>query len=161
MKMIDLFSKATGYMSVLAIFASMVIIIYEVFARYIFRWATVWEIEASVYLIIFTTFVGSAFALKNNAHIKMDVLEERISPRAKRRVALGTSVFSFAFCVVTSFKGWQMWWEAFRLGWRSDSVWAPPLAIPYLFLPIGFSLMSLQHIALIAKHIERLRSGDQ
>jgi len=161
MKIIEVLSKATGYMSVVAVFASVAIIIYEVFARYIFRWPTVWEIEASVFLIIFTTFVGSAFALKNNAHIRMDMIEERLSPRARRKLALVTSVLSFAFCVVASFKGWQMWWEAYRLGWRSDSVWAPPLAIPYLFLPIGFALMSLQYIALIAKQIEQLRRGDQ
>jgi TRAP-type C4-dicarboxylate transport system permease small subunit len=160
MKIIEVLSKATGYMSVVAVFASVAIIIYEVFARYIFRWPTVWEIEASVFLIIFTTFVGSAFALKNNAHIKMDMIEERLGPGARRKLALVTSVLSFAFCVVASIKGWQMWWEAYSLGWKSDSVWAPPLTIPYLFLPVGFVLMSLQYIALIAKQIEQLRRGD-
>lgn len=156
-KVVEFINTVFGYMGVAAVFASVLIIVYEVFARYVFRWATVWEIEASVYLVIFTTFVGSAFALKNDAHIKMDMFTERLKPSARKKLNIVSSSLALSFCIYASVKGWQMWWEAYRLGWRSDSLWAPSLAIPYFFLPLGFVLISLQYIVNIVKECEGLR----
>jgi len=159
-KAIESVNTFFGYVGVVAVFASVLIIIYEVVARYVFRWATIWEIEASVILIIFTTFVGSAFALKNNAHVKMDMFVEKLKPSPRKRLNIVLSVLALSFCIYASVKGWQMWWEAYSLGWRSDSLWAPPLAIPYFFLPLGFVLISLQYIVNIVKECKDLR-GDR
>ena len=32
-------------------------------------------------------------------------------------------------------------------GWRTETVWAPPLWIPVLPLPVGMTILSLQYIA--------------
>ncbi len=155
-RIIGAITNVTGYLGVIAVFASVLIIVYEVFARYVFRWATVWEIEASIFCIIFTTFVGSAFALKNEAHIRMDILTEKLRPRVRRGLALVTSILALAFCILATIKGCQMWWEAYVNGWRSESLWAPPLFIPYAFLPIGFAAICLQYVLNILDQIENL-----
>lgn len=154
---VEMLTHVTGYAGTLAVFFSMVIITYEVLSRYVFRWATVWEIEAAVYLVIFTTFVGSAFALKNDAHIRMDMLTNRLRPGVRKKLSIFTSLLSLAFCVIASLKGIAMWWEAYYLGWRSDSLWAPPLAIPYAFLPIGFISLSLQYMVDLIREFRSLR----
>lgn len=151
-------SEASGYLSLAAVLCAMLAITYEVAARYFFRWPTVWEIEASIYFLIFATFVGSAFALKEDKHISMDVLIARLRPGWRAGVELAGAVTSLAFCAFVSVKGWEMWWEAFSLGWRSDTLWAPPLAVPYFFLPLGFTLVSLQYLVNIAGRIREIRS---
>lgn len=156
-KLVDSINAFFGYVGTVAVFASVVIIVYEVLARYVFRWATIWEIEASVMLVIFTTFVGSAFALKNNAHVKMDMFIEGLKPSLRKKLNIVSSCLALSFCIYASVKGWQMWWEAYRLEWRSDSLWAPPLAIPYIFLPLGFVLISLQYIVNIVEECKGLR----
>lgn len=155
--LIETITDVTGYAGTLAVFLSMAVITYEVSARYVFRWPTVWEIEAAIFLVIFTTFVGSSFALKNDAHIRMDMLTQKLRPRIKRRLSVLTSFLSLGFCIIASVKGIQMWWEAYRLEWRSDSLWAPPLAIPYAFLPLGFLCLCLQFILKLVREIRALR----
>lgn len=156
-RLIEMATDGAGYAGSLAVFFSMAIITYEVFARYIFRWPTVWEIEAAIFLVIFTTFIGSAFALKHEAHIKMDMFTEKLRPRFRKRLSVFTSFLSLGFCAIATIKGVQMWWEAFRLGWKSDSLWAPPLAIPYAFLPLGFLGLCLQYVVKILREIRCLR----
>ncbi len=155
-RIIGFVTNVTGYLGAIAVFASVLIIVYEVIARYVFRWATVWEIEASIFCIIFTTFVGSAFALKNDAHIRMDILTERLKAGTRQRLSLVTSFLALAFCILATIKGCQMWWEAYVNGWRSESLWAPPLIIPYSFLPIGFAAICLQYVLNILDQIENL-----
>jgi TRAP-type C4-dicarboxylate transport system permease small subunit len=148
-----LVARFAGFATFLSILCAMLVICYEVMARYVFSWPTVWEIEAAIFLLILATFVGSVYALKDDAHISMDVVAVLIRPRARAKLNVFTSFASMLFCILVSVSGWKMWWEAYSMGWHSDSIWAPPLWIPYIFLPIGFTLMSLQFLLICIGHI--------
>lgn len=139
------------YLSALAILMSALILTYEVFMRYFFHTPTIWEIEASVYLIILATFGGAAYGLKEGAHIKIDLLTRLLSTKWNQRLTILTSFLALGFCVLVAWRSWAMWWEAFSKGWRSESLWGVPLAIPYFFIPMGMSLLSLQYFIEIKK----------
>lgn len=158
-RLINLLSEVAGYLALAGVIMSMLIITYEVLARYLFTWPTVWEIEAAIFLLILTTFVGSAYTLKYDGHISMDIIVERLKPVARARLEVGTAIGALIFCALVSVRGWEMWWEAFSEGWVSDSLWAPPLWIPYLFLPLGFSFLSLQYVVVVFDKIHKARAG--
>lgn len=152
-KILEKIADIAGYISMAAI-------VYEVVARYVFKSATIWEVEAAIIATIFATFVGAVYALKNNAHITMDdIVLPALKPIVKLWLSVITGFLSFAFLAVLSVKSWQMFWEAYSLGWRSETLWSPPLAIPHSFLAIGASIMSLQYIVIITKAIKSLRKG--
>jgi TRAP-type C4-dicarboxylate transport system permease small subunit len=88
--------------------------------------------------------MGAAYGLKDGAHINIDLFVRALPPGAQRTLERITSSLALFFCAYVAFKGWELFWEAFSKGWRSESMWGPPLAIPYLFLPLGMSLLSLQ-----------------
>ncbi len=149
MERIEQASKWLYYLSALAIVLAAFVLTYQVIVRYILKVPTIWEIEFSVYLMIFATFVGAAYGLKEGAHINIDMITRLLPPRVNRRLSLITSLLSLIFCILVAWKGWGMWWEAAAKGWRSESLWGPPLAIPYLFLPLGMTLLSIQYLNLI------------
>jgi TRAP-type C4-dicarboxylate transport system permease small subunit len=141
-----------------AILASVLFIVYEVVVRYFFKMPTVWEIEASIFGLIFITFVGSVFALKNDAHIKLDIVTIKLPKKAQRWLSIITSLLSLAFCGIATVKSWQIWWEAYSYGWKSETLWAPPLAVPYAFLAIGLTFMSFQFLVNISDEIKTFSS---
>lgn len=145
------------YLSAFAILASALILSYEVIMRYVYRTPTIWEIEASVYLTIMATFLGAAYGLKDGAHIKIDLITNLLPASFNFWLSLITSYFSFGFCLLLAWKGWVMWWEAFTKGWKSESLWGVPLAIPYFFLPLGMSLLSIQYLREIFK-MQKMRN---
>jgi TRAP-type C4-dicarboxylate transport system permease small subunit len=53
-----------------------------------------------------------------------------------------------------------MWWETVVGNQHSESLWGPPLWIPYLFLPLGMTLLFLQYIVYISNKIVNLKKGD-
>jgi len=159
-KSLALVAAISGFGSFTAILCAMLVITYEVVARYIFSWPTVWEIEAAIFLLIFATFIGSVHGLKDDAHVSMDMLAVMLKPRIRTKLNVVISLASLLFCIVVSIKGWEMWWEAYSLGWHSDSIWAPPLWIPYIFLPIGFSMMSIQYLGIFISQIASMRNPE-
>jgi len=137
--------------SSLAILLSAFVLTYEVIMRYVLRTPTIWEIEASVYLTIMATFLAAAYGLKDGAHINIDLITRLLPPRFNVGLSIVTSVLSLFFCILIAWKGWAMWWEAFSKGWKSETVWSFPLAIPYFFLPLGMTLLSLQYMIQIGR----------
>lgn len=160
-KIIDIASDIAGYMGAVAVLASAIILTLEVLSRYLFNTPTIWEIEASVFLLIFAGFVGAAYGLKHEAHINIELLTVRLNPRSRLFLSIITSVVSLLFCLAVVYRAWPMWWEAYELGWRSESLWGPPLWIPYLFLPVGFTLLSFQYAVYIANLMAKLRTSPE
>lgn len=154
---IERISEVSGIICAVGILFSAGILTYEVIMRYIFHTPTIWEIEFSVYMLIMATFVGAAYGLKNGSHINIDLIIRLFSSPIRARVSLYTSIISLIFCLVLAITGWRNWWEAAAKGWRSDSLWGPPLWIPYLFLPLGITLLCLQYLVQIYNFWNQLR----
>jgi len=66
----------------------------------------------------------------------------RARPRKVLVLVAGIVVLS-----VMAYNAYDHWQTAFQRGWRSSSVWGPPLWIRYLALPLGFALFILQVLA--------------
>lgn len=145
-KWVESFNRLLYWISAVAILVSSLILTYEVLMRYVFKIPTIWEIESAIYLGVMATFLGSAYGLKDGAHINIDVVVRALSPKARKRMERVTSCMALLFTAYVGYKGWGLFWEAFSKGWRSESLWGPPLAIPYLFLPLGMSMLSLQFL---------------
>jgi TRAP-type C4-dicarboxylate transport system permease small subunit len=153
-------SEVSGIICAVSILLSALVLTYEVLMRYVFRTPTIWEIEFSVYLLIMATFVGAAYGLKNGAHIHIDLITHLLPLRAQTYLSFVTSLLSLIFCVLLTWMGWEMWWEAASKGWRSDSLWGPPLWISYLFLPLGITLLCLQYLVHLGNLWSQLKSGS-
>jgi TRAP-type C4-dicarboxylate transport system permease small subunit len=153
MQKIESLNRALYYLSSVAILLSAFILTYEVIVRYVLRIPTIWEIETSVYLTVMATYLGAAYGLKDGAHINIDLVTRLFPKRVTETLTLVTSLIALVFCLILAWKGWGMWWEATSRGWCSESLWGPPLTIPYFFLPFGMTLLSLQYVILISEII--------
>jgi len=60
-------------------------------------------------------------------------------------LALLASVLAWIACATLAWTGWLYFHEAWSAGWVTESVWAPPLWIPLLPLPIGLGVLTLQY----------------
>ena len=67
------------------------------------------------------------------------------------------AILSIAFCGLLGWAGWHYFYEAASRGWKTETVWALPLWIPLLPLPLGMALLCLQYLSELLK----LKKGVQ
>lgn len=159
-QIIEGLSSITGYLAALCIISAALIVSEGVIARKIFGTSAIWQIETSVFLLIFASFVGAAFVQKGEHHLNVDLILILLKPRTREWFIVIVSIISCALAGFLAWYSWPMWWEAVVLNEHSESLWGPPLWIPYLFLPLGMSLLFLQYIVYIYQKIAALRSGE-
>jgi TRAP-type C4-dicarboxylate transport system permease small subunit len=145
-QLIKRLSMISGYLAALSILAATLIIVEQVVVRFVFKMATIWQVETAVYLLIAATFLGAPYGLKENAHICIDMLTIYIPPDLRRKLNLLTAAVSMLFCFFLAYRGGIMWWEAFEGNWRSSSLLSVPLIYPYALIPVGMFLTGLQYI---------------
>jgi TRAP-type C4-dicarboxylate transport system permease small subunit len=146
LRLINALTMVSGYVSGLAILAATLIIVEQVWVRYVAHAATIWQVETAVYLLIAATFLGAPYGLKQNAHINIDILVIRFSARVRARLDIATAFLSLLFCLFLAWRGCVMWWEAFDGDWKSSTLLSVPLVYPYALLPLGMILTSLQYV---------------
>lgn len=157
---INRLSIVTGWVAAASIVAAAFIVTEGVLVRKILGISTIWQIEASVYLLIFAVFVGAPFVQKNEHHLNVDLVLMYLSPRARAIAMIVVSVLSCLLVGILAWYAWPMWWDAVKINEHSESLWGPPMWIPYFFLPFGMTLLFFQYLVYIGEKIAALRRGD-
>jgi TRAP-type C4-dicarboxylate transport system permease small subunit len=112
-----------------------------------------WAEEASRYLMIWLTFLGSGLVLRYGGHVGIDTLQEAM-PRYAAAIRGTIFVVLFAFFLVMVVVGLR--YAAFAWG-QTTPVLQIPIGAVYLAMPAGFALM-IVHLLLMAGPYVRLRA---
>jgi TRAP-type C4-dicarboxylate transport system permease small subunit len=144
-------SRALGVVAMVLTGSAALVVTHMVVVRYFLNGSTVWQTEYVIYALVAATFLGSPYVLLHKGHVNVDLLQLRASPPARRLMQAASGLVGIAFCALLAWSGWTYFHEAWSYGWRTETVWAIPLWIPLLPLPVGIGLMVLQYIAEIMK----------
>jgi TRAP-type C4-dicarboxylate transport system permease small subunit len=137
-------------LAAIAMIAACVILSHSVLGRALFQSPNYWQDEAAVFLLVGATFMTSAWVQQQRGHIGIEAFVSLLSPLANRIRLWLIDVASFVFCVFFAWKSWTLTYEAWDDGQVSNSMWSPPLAIPYGLMAFGMTLLCLQILLQIA-----------
>ncbi|WP_424632043.1 TRAP transporter small permease [Bradyrhizobium sp. SYSU BS000235] len=127
-----------------ALVLACLILSYSVVSRTLFHAATYWQDEAAVFLLVGATFMTSAFVQSQRGHIGIEAFVHLLSPRINRIRLTLVDIVSLGFCAFFAWKSWTLTHEAYVDGQVSNSIWSPPLAIPYALMAAGMTLLCVQ-----------------
>ena len=141
---IGLCNRIIVVLAALALVGACLILSYSVLTRSLFHTPTYWQDEAAVFLLVGATFMTAAFVQSQRGHIGIEALVGLLSPRVNHIRQMLVDLASLAFCVFFAWKSWTLTHEAWVDGQVSNSMWSPPLAIPYALMSVGMTLLCVQ-----------------
>lgn len=109
--------------------------------------------DTVIYLHAAVFMVGAAWTLRHNAHVRVDILYARWSPRTRAWIDLGGSVLFLL--PVTGFIAWASWdyvLASWRIGERSADGGLPYVYVLKTLLLVMPALLALQGLAEIARN---------
>jgi TRAP-type C4-dicarboxylate transport system permease small subunit len=131
-------------LAAIALISACAVLSYSVLWRALFHSPNYWQDEAAVFLLVGAIFMTAAYVQSQRGHIGIEAFVGLLSPRANRIRLWLVDVASFLFCTFFAWKSWTLAYEAFSEGQVSNSMWSPPLSIPYGLMACGMTLLCVQ-----------------
>lgn len=118
-------------------------------------------IELQWYLFSAVFLLGAGDALRADAHVRVDVLYGRLSPRAQHAIDLaGTLIFLLPFCWVSIAMAWPAVMASLELREQSPDPGGLARYPVKLLIPVGIALLALQGVSRALSALEHLRRGE-
>lgn len=127
-KLVDISGLSVG----IATFLIALLIAYDVIARSMFRMTTYWVTEVSMYLMAYITFVGAAYALKEGAHVRVDMFVILMRSGIRRWVIAIADLVLVVVVAILAWLSFVFFQDAWLSNEVSDTLLAVKLWIPYL-----------------------------
>jgi TRAP-type C4-dicarboxylate transport system permease small subunit len=141
---LNLCNRVIVVFAAVALVAACGILSYSVLGRALFHSPNYWQDEAAVFLLVGATFMTAAYVQSQRGHVSIEAFVGLLSPLANRIRLWLVDIASFAFCAFFAWKSWTLAHEAWVDGQVSNSMWSPPLAIPYFLMAVGMTLLCVQ-----------------
>lgn len=148
LRIIDAINELVGrIVSVIAILFAL-IIIYDVVMRYVFGNPTRWAFDVTKQLYGFYFIMLGGYALRHQAHVKVDLITERLSSTWRRWVeAAGYVIFFFPFAWIFMRKSWDFAMTSFNQGEVTYGAVSIPVYPLKIAMFIAACLLLLQGIS--------------
>jgi TRAP-type C4-dicarboxylate transport system permease small subunit len=143
---VRLLSQLCGVVAATLTALAVVVVCQMVFVRYVLNQTTIWQTDFVTFSLVAATFIGAPYVLLTKGHVNVDVLPLYVGQRARWWLALVAIGISLAFALVMAVLTLQFWHEAWESNWRSESMWRARLWIPYMAMPIGLTVLTLQYV---------------
>ncbi len=118
----------------------------DVVARYFLKKPILGMQEANTMLIVWIVFLGSAWLLKKNGHINMDILVQMIRPRARDWLNFIISILCAAIALILFWFSIQVILDTFRRHTLENGNLAINTGYVLLAIPIGTLPLCIQFI---------------
>lgn len=145
-----------GLFAMYLIFAMIAILSYASVMK-VFFLPSIWTVELAQFVMVAYFTLGGAFSLRDDDHVRMDLLYAGWSLRRKTRVDLLTGLALIFFLVMLQIGGIASLIYAFQYWEVGFSAWAPYMWPVKVVINIGLFLTLLQAVAIWFKDWARLR----
>ena len=106
--------------------------------------------QLSFYAYTWLVFLGVAVAIKNNSHMRIDIIYAQYPESVQKAISLFIEILMAIFCVVLAFLSVQRAIQVVQAG-ELNAVIAVPVSVLYLAPAVGFVLSVVRYIERLIK----------
>ena len=150
-------------LSALAVLAGLLLlfitfsIAYTIFARFFNIPGPIWAVQFTEYSLLWMTLLGTAWVLKRQKHVSVDLLTSRLGAKSKVYFELAHSLMGVAVSGILCWYGTVVAWGQYQRGVVDIQVVDMPKHLILMIIPIGFLFLVGQFLRTFFKDLKRLK----
>ena len=150
-----------GYYSGWLVPLMMMLVVVEVFMRYVLRQPLMVADEFSAYMLVALAYLGMAYTWRQGGHVRVTVLISRLPYKVSSWIRFAGLILVFIFMVELDRVGYKMIMYALQINLRSSTWLMVPLFWPQLTVFVGFVLLTLLLAVDIVQMFIKIRAGER
>ena len=133
----------------------------EVVMRYFLHSPLMWVVEVSETLLLFVAFLGAAWLLRGEGHIRVDLVVNILRPKTRALLDVLTSIIGALCCAIVVWYGLVATWNCFVRSAFEPTSLEIPSAYVLLIIPVGALLLLIQCLRRSYGYLRRLRASSE
>ena len=130
----------------------------EVIRRELFAYSSIWGEEIVRYSFIYLAWIGAAAAVKDRAHIRIDVIMHYLGPRPKALLYIFGDLVMFGVAIIALYWSLETVHVSAKFGSVTDGLRISKVWF-LMSVPIGFALMIWRLLQSFVRDFRSLRDG--
>ncbi len=130
----------------------------EVLRREVFSYSSIWGEEIVRYSFIYLAWIGAAAAVKERAHIRIDVVMHYLSPRPKALLYIFGDLVMFIVAVIALYWSLETVHVSAKFGSVTDGLRISKVWF-LMAVPVGFTLIIWRLLQSFIRDYRSLRDG--
>ena len=134
------------------------VIAVEVFRRFVLSYSSVWGEEVARYAFIYLVWIGAASAIRDRAHIRIDIVMHLLPPRGRAAIYLFGDFATLVLAVIGFY--WSLApvmtsieYGSVTHGLRISQAWF------FAAVPLGFAMILFRIVQSMRRDLSDLRQG--
>ena len=142
----DRISRFLFYLAGIIFVCAMLIVCLDVVMRYSFNRPMTWATEVCEYILLGIVCLGIAWLLREEGHVKIELVLSRFKPRVQALINTITSSLSALAVLAITWYGGQITWDLYQRGVELTKVLHVPKAPLLALLAVGMLLLFIQFL---------------
>ena len=144
MKLFDRLLDILMVLAIIILVFGWLSVCFEVIMRYFVGKPQIWVIEFVEYSLLYICFLGAPWLLRQDGHVKVDVLLNRLNPRNQALLNTITSGLATILWLLLTWYTAGTTLKAFQMGYYTATILEVPKAPLYAVMPLGSFLLFVQ-----------------
>ena len=163
LKTVDTISEGAGNVARWFGLLLILVVVYDVAARYIFNAPTVWGYEVAMALGMSLYCFGYAYTEKMHGHVRVDVFYIHMPPRGRAIIdSVGGLVFFLPTIALVVRSAWiKMLWSWDIMEKSVEGYWYPPWYPLRTMIFLGFALLLIQGLVNLSRALYHAIKGKE
>jgi C4-dicarboxylate transporter, DctQ subunit len=141
----QILSATVNIASILFAFATLSVCA-EIILRDFFNNPTLWVVEVNDYILLYATFLGAAWVLKKEGHIKMELILDRLKPKFRAMANAIISIIGALALGLVAWYGIKVTLNFIQRGLVGSGPMQVPEAAIVVVVPVGSLLLLIQFL---------------
>lgn len=153
-KFIDKVNEYLKWTIIISMFVMLFVIFVQVICRYVLHHSLTFSEELARYLFVYIVFFGTAVVARENGHIVMGVLTQKLKGKIAKYTKITAYGFTMLFVIILFYHGLKM---VILTSYQLSPALRIPMSYVYLAIPMASFVMFCNILILI---IDTLRSNS-
>jgi len=145
-KLFDVITDALAFFAGVILILIMVSVSLDVVMRYFLKAPMIWVDELAEYGLLYITFMGTAWLLKQEGHVVVDLIGNAVSLKRRKMLTLFSSGVGLFVCAIVTYFGVEVTWSLFARGIYNPTMLEIPRGVLVAVIPLGTFLLCIQFL---------------
>lgn len=147
------------YFLIVTLVIMVIIVTMQVFLRTFFKYSFVWAEELTRYIMLYQIWVGAAYAVKEDAHLRITTVRDRSNKKNQIRIELIVIILWTAFSAFLAIKSGQLVNIIFARGQISPAMQIP-MGYAYFSVTFGCTLMVIRLLQKLHREVLEIQGQE-